>query len=531
LPEIPCVAPSTVIFAHSESGKVYQKVARALTLAEIEKIENDFAEAAARAQQAGFDGIEIHGAHGYLAAAFLSPYLNHRTDKYGGSLEKRSLFALETVKKARQKVGQQFIIGYKMNGTDYVPGGFTAEEASQFARMLEEVGIDYITVSAGIEPRVDRFIQPAYIAPGSLVPLAGTVKAAVRIPVIAVGSLNIELAEKALRTGQADLVAMGRALIADPQLVNKLMAARVEDIRPCIRGNENCMDMLQTMGCEVNPACGKETRSIIHPASNKKNVLVIGGGIAGLEAARIAALKGYQVTLMEKNNQLGGHLIEAAVPDFKDGVKKLLHWAIRQVSKRDIKVRLNTEATPELVTQLKPDALIIAVGSDYTLACIKGSNKPNLVTASDLLLGRREAGKKIVVLGGGLVGCETALYIAECFLKPVVIVEMLDKILGGVNFTVKLSLEERLKNAGVDIHTSWQAREITGEYLVCHDGQGQRHELETETVVLATGLVERTVLVEMFKGLASETYIIGDCLKASNISHAIGSAWEAVLQI
>jgi 2,4-dienoyl-CoA reductase-like NADH-dependent reductase (Old Yellow Enzyme family)/thioredoxin reductase len=530
LPEIPLVAPSRLTHIHSESGKTYYRMPRALTIPEIEKIEDDFAESALRAQRAGFDGVELHGSHGYLPGEFVSPYLNRRKDKYGGSLENRASFALEIARKVRIKVGPKFVVGYKMNGHDFTPKGFTPDEAAKFARMLENAGIDCITVSAGMEPRVDHFVQPTYAARGCLVYLAGIVKEAVKIPVITVGSLDVETAEKALREGKADLVALGRALIADPQTVNKLISGQVQDIRPCIRGNEDCMDMLTTIGCEVNPACGKEAMFTITPAKTRKNVVVIGGGIAGMEAARVAALRGHKVTLIEKTDTLGGHLVEASVPDFKDGVKHLVNWAITQVSKGDINTKLNTEATPELVKKLKPDTLVVAVGSDYTSLGIKGGKKSGVVSAAELLLGQKAPGEKIVVLGGGLVGCETALYLAEHLEKQITVVEMLDEILTGVNFTAKLSLEERLKEAGVYVYTGLRAEEISDGFLICKDNQGQSHKFEADTIVSATGLVERHKLADKFKGLAPEVYAIGDCTKASNISHAMESAWEAILK-
>lgn len=522
------VAPSAV------PCKFLRVMPRELTLAEIEEIQDAFAEAARRAKQAGFDGVEIHGAHGYLICQFLSPYTNRRTDKYGGPLENRALFALETLEKIREKVGSQFTVGYRMSADEYVPGGLTLEETAKFAEMLEEVGVDYIHVSAGIYETLHHVVQPTYIERAHLLHLAEGIKKRVEVPVIAVGSLDVETAEKALREGKADLVSLGRALIADPEIPKKLIEGRIEDIRPCIRGNEGCISRFftgQTIRCEVNPAAGRECEFRIVPATLKKNVVVIGGGIAGMEAARVAALRGHKVTLIEKEEKLGGHAIEASVPKFKDDIRRLLSWLTKQVEKVGVEVKLKTEATPEFVKMLKPDVLIIAVGSDYIVPTIPGINKPFVATAADVLLGRKAVGEKVVVIGGGLVGCETALFIAEELKKKVTIVEMLDEILIGVEPICVMALMERLRKAGVKIHTGWYLEEVTDKGVICTDKKWRRHEIEADTVVLAMGLTARKELVEKFKGLAPEVYVIGDCVEARKIYHAFEDAWRAVLAI
>jgi 2,4-dienoyl-CoA reductase-like NADH-dependent reductase (Old Yellow Enzyme family)/thioredoxin reductase len=530
LTDIQLVAPSRLVHSHSECGKYYHRMPKALTVPEIKQIEEGFAEAADRARRAGFDGIELHGAHGYLLCDFVSPYVNRRTDEYGGPLENRARFPLEIIRKIRAKIGPGLVIGYKMNGDDFIPKGLSPDEAMRFARMLEEAGVDYITVSAAMEPRVDFFIQPTYIAGGSLVYLAGRIKSSVKVPVVAVGSLNVELAEKALREGQADLVALGRASLADPDIAAKLSSGRTEDIRPCIRGNEDCMNMIDVVKCEVNPACGREAEFRITPAKTPKKVLVVGGGIAGMEAARVAFLRGHSVTLLEKSGSLGGHLIEASVPNFKDGLKQLLAWSKNQVSKNGVKVQLNTEVNPALVRRIKPDVLIIAAGSDYAWPPVEGLDKAGAVTPADILSGNKPVGEKIVVLGGGLVGSETALYIAEKYERPVSIVEMLKELLCEANFTAKAALEDTLNESGVDVYLNWQAEKASPGHLICRDNQGQKHDLEADTIVVATGLVERGSLVEKLQGLAPEVYAVGDCLKASNVSNAMESAWEAVFK-
>ena len=520
------VAPSAIPY--------YGEMPRELTIAEIEEIQTAFAEAASRAKQGGFDGVEVHGCHGYLISQFVSPYSNKRCDRYGGSLADRALFALETVRKLRAKVGSRFIVGYRMNGDDYVPDGITLEEVSEFAEMLEEAGVDYIHVSGGTGESLQYIVQPMYIEQACYVHLAEVVKKAVKIPVITAGSHTIETAEEALREGKADLVAFGRTLIADPDMPKKLASGLIEDIRPCIRGNEGCTSNVrrdQALRCEVNPAAGREARFKVVPVKSKKRVVVIGGGIAGIEAARLAALRGHEVILIEKGERLGGHLIEASVPEFKNQVKQLLNWSMNQLHKHKITIQLMTEATPKLVSRLHPDALIVAVGSEFIVPNMPGIDKPMVVTPDQVLLGTKPVGKRTVVVGGNLVGCETALYIKEEFRKQVIIIEMLSEILAGVNSDIKKALTNRLEKAGIEVLVGHCLKEIIDLGVACVHNKRQRVNIGADTVVLATGLRARRKLAEKFKGLAPEVRVIGDCIEARKIYNAFEEAWSTGLWI
>jgi 2,4-dienoyl-CoA reductase-like NADH-dependent reductase (Old Yellow Enzyme family)/thioredoxin reductase len=520
------VAPSLARF--------FKEVPHVLTLTEIEEIQNTFAEAGRRAKQAGFEGVEVLAGHDYLICQFLSPYINGRTDKYGGDLEHRALFALEVIEKIRDKVGDQFTLGFRINGDDFVPGGITPDEVNRFAGMLQDKGVDYIHVSAGLRDSIQYVIQPVYIKPACNVHLAERIKKIVKIPVITVGSHTVETAEKALKEEKADLVAFARPLLADPQIGAKLASGRMEDILPCIRGNVGCLSNIfkdQPIRCEVNPAAGREAAFKAVPTKNRKNIIVVGGGISGMEVARLSALRGHKVTLIEKTEKLGGHLIEASVPEFKRELKQLVKWSIAQVSKGNIKIQLGTEATPELIKKLKPDVLLVAVGSDYIIPSMGGTEKLSVVTASDVLLGKKNIGERIAVLGGGLVGCETALYIAEQLKKSVSIVEMLDDILIEADMPSKIALTDRLRKASVEIYTGWRSEEITDNSLICTDQQGQRHELEADSIVLAVGLIEKKEIVDKFRGLAPEVHALGDCIEARNISHAFEDAWHIVSKI
>ena len=524
---MPPVAPSAIPY----SGGV---MPRELTLAEIEEIQDAFAEAARRAKQSGFDGVEIHGAHGYLICEFLSPNSNRRTDKYGGNLENRARFPLEIVRKVREQVGNDFVVGYRLSADEYVPGGLELEETGKFARMIEEAGISYIHVSAGTYDSLPHMVPPMYIERAHLVHLAEGIKKLVNVPVITVGALDVETAEEALREGKADLAALGRALIADPEIPNKLGSDRLDDIRPCIRGNEGCLSRFnlgRTMRCEVNPACGREEDFNITPAVNKKRVMVVGGGIAGMEAARIAQLRGHEVTLFEKTGQLGGHLLEASVPQFKQKTKALLAWANRQLDKERVSIELGTEVTPDLVREIKPDVIILAVGSDYLIPKVKGCNNSCVCTAGDVLLGNSSVGNRVMIIGGGLVGCETALYIADELGKKVTVVEMLDEILPETENLCKIVLTESLQQSGVEVHKGFHLEEIMNGSVIGTNNEGKRRQIETDTVILATGLGAREKTVALFNSLAPEVDTVGDCAKARNIYSAFEDAWRVALAI
>ncbi|MCR5230354.1 MAG: NADH:flavin oxidoreductase, partial [Solobacterium sp.] len=318
------VAPS------AQASKFVGRMPRALEHDEIIAIEDAFAQAARRAKLADFDGVEIHGAHGYLICEFLSPYTNHRTDEYGGSFENRLRFVKNIIRKVREQVGYDFIVGLRISGAEYVEGGLTIEDTSKIAQAVEEE-VDYINVSVGnYETMADWMISPNYRPAAPIVDLAAGIKKAVtKCAVIACNALTAETAEKALEDGCADLVAFGRPLIADPQLPNKILKGDLRDIRPCMRGHEGCISLFFNgcpIRCEVNAQVGRERSYHITKTTCPKNVVVVVGGMAGMEAARVADLYGHKVTLLEKTGVLGGHFIEACEPSFKYEAKGVLDW-------------------------------------------------------------------------------------------------------------------------------------------------------------------------------------------------------------
>jgi 2,4-dienoyl-CoA reductase-like NADH-dependent reductase (Old Yellow Enzyme family)/thioredoxin reductase len=523
------VAPSAVAYPFTGI------VAKELDQEKINEIQDAFADCALRAQKAGFDGIEIHGANGYLLTEFLSPRMNLRTDKYGGSIENRARMVLEIYAKIRAKTNPKFIVGYRLCADEHVPGGITTEDVIAFVKMLEKVGVDYIHVTSGIHETIIFAAPPMYI-PREVnnLHLSEMVKKAVNVPVMCAGSLNVEIGEQAICEGKTDLAVIGRGLIADPELPLKLMEGRVEDIRPCIRGNNGCVGralMGYKLSCEVNPGIGKDEVMTVTPAQVPKKIMVIGGGVAGMEAARLAAERGHKVILLEREKELGGHVLETAAVEFKKDLKPLLKWLKTQLDKKGVKLRLNTEATPELVKKEKPDVLIIAVGSDYIMPPSLAKYASNFLFPKEVLLGQKQVGDRVVVAGGGLVGCETALHLAEGLKKKVLIVEMLDDILlelgFGEIFTL-MALKDRLQKAGVEIKTGLTLKSYSGNKVVCTDKTGKDVQLDADSVVLALGLQARQDMVTKFKGLAPQVFKIGDCVEARKIYHSFREAWKTV---
>lgn len=509
--------------------RVTRRMSRELTIEEIIKIEDSFAEAALRAEKAGFDGVEVHGAHGYLICSFLSPLTNLRKDKYGGPLVNRGRLAKNIIRKIREITGKDFIVGYRISSVEYIEGGLELEEARDFVKSIQSE-IDYINISAGIYESPEFFISSsAYLSPGELISLAAEMKKNVDIPVIAVGSFNPELAESVLNDGNADIIAFGRALIADPLMPYKLKYNKKEDIRPCIRGNEGCISGFKTgcpMRCEVNPACGREAYFKMNKTLEPKKVLIVGGGVSGMEAARVADLIGHKVILVEKENRLGGHLTESTKQEFKYDTYYYLTWLKRQIEKSGISVMFNTDTTKVLIKKINPDVLIIAAGSEYFYPDIKGAQ--NALLAKDILEESVKADKKVAIVGGGVIGCETALTLSQKK-HTVTILEMKNTIAEGHETESREVLIRRLKDESVRIYTDFKVIEIRKDFVLAKDRHGHIKSFKTDTVVLATGLKSKKITE--FLNIIPETVCIGDCIKPRKIYNCVHEAWNAAINI
>jgi len=503
---------------------------RELTTEEVERLIKSFGNAAEIAASAGFDAIELHGHEGYLMDQFMTSLWNKRTDRYGGDLDGRLRFPLEIIENIKDKAGKDFPIIFRYAIKHYIEGGRDVEESLEIARRLERAGVDALHVDAGCYDDWYWPHPPNYQPPGCMVDMAEVVKKVVTIPVITVGRLGYpKLAESVLREGKADFVALGRPLLSDPEWPLKAQEGRLEDIRPCIGCHDGCMGgMLKIgyLGCAVNPLTGKERELEMKPAERPKSVLVVGGGVAGMEAARVAALRGHKVTLYEKGDRLGGHLIPGSVPEFKQDVGLLRDYYATQLAKLGVKVELGKEVTPKLVEEMKPEVLIVATGSTPIVPEIPGIEKEIVVTAIDLLLGKKKVGERVIVAGGGLVGCETAVYLAQQG-KRVTVVEMLEEIIPDVFEANKQHLLKLLAENGVVVLINTRLGRVTDEgAIVVNKRRRYEADLKADTVVLALGLKPERGLAQALEGKVPQLHVIGDCEEPRKIMDAVWSAFH-----
>ena len=502
---------------------------RELTLEEIEAMIGKYVFAATITKAAGFDAVEVHGAHGYLISQFMSPYTNKREDEYGRDFEGRMRFPLRIIEGIKIATGYDFPIIFRISADEYIDGGLTLEDNKLIAQRLESAGVDALSVSAGIyesPPWFSRIFPTMGMPAGCNVPLAQEIKKVVKIPVIVAGKLGDPvLAEKVLKEGKTDLIAMGRALLADPELPQKANEGRLEDIRPCIYCNEACAGNVSRMwriGCVVNPALGREREYRIEHATKSKRVFVVGGGPAGMEAARIASLRGHKVTLYEKEKVLGGQLSAASAPEFKQPIRYFMEYLKTQMKKQRVKIELGKKVTPASIKNAKPDVVIIATGATHCIPDIPGADRDNVATASEILLGSKKAGKKAVIIGGGVVGSELAWFLAEQG-KQATIVEMLGAVAMDMNMFSRLYLLDKLGELGVNMAVDTTARRITDKGVVAIDAEGKEQVIEADTVILAAGFKSNNPLEEELKGMVPEVYAIGDCVKPGKIWEAIGT--------
>ncbi len=521
------------VSASSLPSSMEAVVPRTLKVHEIEELVEGFGQAARRCLAAGFDAVLIHAAHGYLIHQFLSPLSNIRRDRYGGTFTRRLRFLQEIVLRCQESLGKDYPLMVRISACEFISGGITLKDGQKIARRLEEWGIKAIHVSGGTHDTVEMEIQPMAIPRGCLVHLAEGVKKAVRIPVGTVGKiLEPKMAEEVLQQGKADLIALGRALLADPEFPQKAREGRFEDIRPCIACLQGCRDHLYQglpITCLVNPRAGMESEFKIEPAKVKKKVVIIGGGPGGMEAARVAALRGHDVTLEEKENHLGGQFHLASLSEGKGEIRVYLDYLSGQLKKLGVKIQLNQEGTPEGLKELKADAVILAAGGVPLLAGIPGIDRENVISAWQALAQPEKVGKRVVIVGGGSVGAETAGFLLDQK-KDVTLAEMLPDIAADAEKVNRKVLLRRLGEKGVKIRVLTHATAILEEGVEVEFG-GRKETLPADTIVLATGIRSNNELEAALRGLPAEVHKVGDCAKPRKAIDAIHEGFQVALKI
>lgn len=543
LGEFPPVAPSPI------PHRWLDKTCRELTKDEIHKIIESFGKGAFNAKRAGFDGVEIHAVHeGYLIDQFAISFFNHRTDEYGGSLENRLRFAKEIREEIARTCGWDFPVAVRFSpksmikdwrkgalpGEDFEEKGRDLEEGLKTAKLLEAYGYDALDVDVGCYDAWWWNHPPMYMEKGPYRKYAKLVKETVKVAVFMAGRMDTpEMAETCVADGTCDVISLGRPLLADPDYVKKLRANHVCEIRPCISCQEGCMGRIQTysmINCAVNPQAARERVTAYKPVARRKRVLIAGGGVAGCEAARVLAERGHEPVLYEASGRLGGNLLPGGAPAFKEDDLQLVKWYENELERLRVPVYLNTRVTKEMVLESDCDAVIVATGSRPKMFSLGDDEK--VYCAEQVLMNQKDPGDKVVVVGGGLVGCEMALDLAQKG-KKVTILEALPKIMavnGPICSANKEMLEELLPFHGVDIICN---AKVTGfqNGAVSYETDGKAEKLDADSVILSVGYRSADELYHELEFDVADLYLLGDAGKVSNIMYAIWDAFEVANHI
>ncbi|WP_040210977.1 FAD-dependent oxidoreductase [Clostridium polynesiense] len=498
---------------------------REMTSEDFADIKEKFKKGAERSIEAGFDLVEVHFAHGYLLHSFLSPHSNKRTDEYGGSLENRMRFPMEVLKEVIEVCRGKVPVTIRISADEYLEDGLKFNEVKYICRKAVEQGVEAISLTAGSYDAVEYTIQPMFVKQGFLIPFGKELKEEVDVPIIMAGRLNsAQLIDNIIEEGYADMVAIGRGLIADENLIVKMRDKRYDEIRYCVACNQGCIDKVlvgQSVNCLVNARAGYEVNRNVEKAEKVKKVVIIGAGPSGLEAARVAKLRGHDVTVVDKDNRIGGKLDILAAPPEKETFLFFRDYLFNEFIRLGVKFAQKEVKVAEDIKDLNPDAVIIATGAVQTVPPIKGVDGRNVVMAEDVLTGKVEVGKTAAIIGGGLVGTETAKFLGEKGVK-IHIVEMIDAIAKDIGATYIGHLFKVLEEMKVEQHVKAKILEITEEGIILEDMM-----LPVDTVIIAAGYKSNDSIVEDIKENFSEVYTVGDVNRARRIIDAVEEGFNA----
>lgn len=529
------VAPSPI------QHKMLDIICRELTVEEIHSLVKQFGKGAQVAQKAGYDGVQIHAVHeGYLIDQFAISFFNHRTDEYGGSLENRLRLAREIIEEIKSTCGEDFpvILRYSpksfikdwregaLPGEEFEEKGRDVKEGKEAAKLLAEYGYEALDIDVGCYDAWWWNHPPMYQKKGLYRPYAKMIKEVVDVPIICAGRMDDpDMALEAIEDNVTDMISLGRPLLADPEYVNKLCCGQIEDIRPCLSCQEGCMGRLQRyslLNCAVNPQACRERDYAYKPITSPKKVLIVGGGVAGCEAARVLAVRGHSPILFEKSHKLGGNLIAGGAPDFKEDDLALVRWYEHMLNVLNVPIELNMEMTGQDILEYEADAVIIATGSKPKM--ISFEQNTNVFTAAEVLLDKQKAGKKTAIIGGGLVGCEAAIWLADNGVD-VTIVENLDTLMavnGPLCTANKNMLEKLVYFKGVNVITGTKAKSFSNGVLELENEVS----VECDSLILAVGYVSEKSLYDELKHNVRNMYLLGDAKNVANVMYAIWDAFE-----
>jgi 2,4-dienoyl-CoA reductase (NADPH2) len=553
---MPPIAPSAI------ASPILGEVPREMTRDDIEEVKEAYAQGARRAMEAGFDYIEVLAAGGYLIGEFLSPVTNHRKDEYGGSIENRMRFGLEVIRKVRQVVGKDFAMGIRVSGHDFMEGGHTNTESALFCIEAEKAGINSINVTGGWHESYIPQIT-TNVPPGAFLYLARGIKDKVGVPVFASNRLGDPLvAERALRSGAADMICWGRPLLADPELPNKVETGRFNEIVSCIGCNQGCFDQLLSgfsVCCVLNPRVGREADTEIKEASVKKRIFVAGGGPAGMEFALVAKQRGHNVTLFEKEERLGGQVNLAAASPGKKEFLNVVKSLKNRMEISGVRIKSKTTLTSKVVEEEHPDVLVVASGARPIEINVPGITQPHVVSAWEVLNEMvPDIGKEVVIVGGSATGCETALFVANlgvvepesfAFLhyysaedvdrirkllhsagRKITVIDILERMAGNVGVSTRWSLIKNLRLMGVILRPKTKLIEITNDAVIVDTERG-RESIPSDTVIIAVGSQSVDGLAREVKQGRTEVIIIGDAKEPRKITDAVKEGFDAALKI